>query len=610
MFKNDTDKQFSHKRAYSNFLLKLFLCIFYFFTANQLLQAHELDHLHDHLENNFYRATPRAVQIRFTAPSIAGNAIKVVTRFQATKGKHTELKSETFWSGTSNDNAYSNIQAFSDQGEPMLLKKIGDKKWRLNTNIGQWYEIHYFIQANNNADQASTQYRAILNNGLFHGAGRLFLVLPNDKMNEALNVNIQWQDFERINWQTVQAVAANPQKDKYEIISKSGLLSSVFMAGDFDLHQILTPYGIVKIAVQKSDWRFTDEEFSSLARKIVQSEREFFNVDINPDAEPFLISLVEVDRDLNGISISGTSLHNSFAMFASPKAQLMQTDLGEPNTTIGFVLAHEMMHQWIGTDLQTSETPEALGYWFTEGFTEYFSLQVLYQHQLITLPTYIDMLNGFLRNYWLSAYKNINNKKVARNFWSDAGIQKIPYLRGFLIAMITDQSMRQSSNIRLQGLLQKMLDKSDGTATNTGVSNRALLFNLQNYIGKEKTQHLRDVMNNGTNIQLDVDLLSPCLKIQEKQFGDYDPGFDLDKSEVSMIITGLSVSAAAYKAGLRNGNELAGWSISPDPLEQATVSVYSNKQGDIKTFEFFPVDKTTEVPQAILINSENCKAIL
>lgn len=610
MFKNNTDKLFSHKKAYSNFLLKLFLCIFYIVTSTQLLQAHELDRLHEHLENNFYRATPRAVQIRFAAPSIAGNAIKVVTRFQATKGKHTELKAETFWSGTSNDNTYADIQAFSDQGEPMLLKKIGDKKWRLNTNIGQWYEIHYFIQANNNADQASTQYRAILNKGIFHGAGRLFLVLPNDKMNERFNVNIQWQDFERINWQTVQAVTANPQTDKYEIISKSALLSSVFMAGDFDLHQVLTPYGMVKIAMQKSDWRFTDEEFSSLARKIVQSEREFFNVDINPDAEPFLISLVEVDRNLNGISISGTSLHNSFAMFASPKAQLMQTDLGEPNTTIGFVLAHEMMHQWIGTDLQTSETPEALGYWFTEGFTEYFSLQVLYQHQLITLSTYIDMLNGFLRNYWLSTHKNLNNKKVARSFWSDAGIQKIPYLRGFLIAMSTDQSMRQSSTIRLQDLIKKMLEKSDGQTTNTGVSNNALLFNLQKHIGKEQANQLYDVVNNGSSIQLDFDLLSPCLQLNNKQFGEYDPGFDLDKSEIDMLITGLSVSAAAYKAGLRNGNELAGWSISPDPREKATVSVYSNKQGDIKTFEFFPVDKTTSVPQAVLINSENCAAIL
>ena len=155
-----------------------------------------------------------------------------------------------------------------------------------------------------------------------------------------------------------------------------------------------------------------------------------------------------------------------------------------------------------------------------------------------------------------------------------------------------------------------MLDKSNGQTTNTGVSNKALLFNLQKYIGKEQANHLHDVMNNGASIQLDFDLLSPCLKLNNKQFGEYDPGFDLDKSEIDMLITGLSVSAAAYKAGLRNGNELAGWSISPDPREKATVSVYSNKQGDIKTFEFFPVDKTTSVPQAVLINSENCAAIL
>ena len=610
MFKSSAYKGLIHKKAYPKFWLKLFLCGFYLFSASYLLQAHELDRLHEHVENNTYRVTPRAVQIRFTAPKIAGDAIKVTTRFQATGGTYTELKAETFWSGTSNDNLYTNIQAFSDNGARMLLKKTGDRKWRVNTNIGQWVEVHYFIQANNNADLSNTQYRAILNKSIFHGAGRLFLVLPNDKMNELFNVNIKWQNFEGINWQTVQAVAANPQQDQYEIVSKSALLSSVFMAGDFDLHQVLTPYGIVKIAVQKNDWRFTDEEFSSLARKIVQSEREFFNVDINPDAEPFLISLVEVDRNLNGISISGTSLHNSFAMFSSPKAQLMQTDYSEPNTTIGFVLAHEMMHQWIGTDLQTNETPEALGYWFTEGFTDYFSLQVLYQYQLITLPTYIEMLNGFLRNYWLSAHRNLNNNKVAKSFWRDVGIQKIPYLRGFLIALSTDQSMRLRSNIRLQNLLQKMLDKSDGMATNTGVSNKALLYNLEKHIGKEQVNHLRNVMQNGKTIQLNFNLLNPCLKIQNKQFGDYDPGFDLDKSEVEMVISGLTVSAAAYKAGLRNGNEIAGWSFTPNPRENSSVSIYTDKRGTVKTFEFLPVDKTTAVPQAILVNSENCAAIL
>ena len=269
-----------------------------------------------------------------------------------------------------------------------------------------------------------------------------------------------------------------------------------------------------------------------------------------------------------------------------------------------------MMHQWIGTHLQTSEAPEALGYWFTEGFTDYLSLQVLFQHQLITLPTYIDMLNGFIRNYWLSPHRNLNNRKVAKNFWSDPGIQKIPYLRGFLIALSTDQSMRMRSSLRLQDLLQKMLSQSDGMSTNTTVSNRALLYNLEKHIGKEQADHLFDVINNGDTIKLDAELLNPCLKIQDKQFGDYDPGFDLDQSEVDMVIKGLSISSAAYKSGVRNGDEIAGWSFSPDPREKSNVSIYIDKRGGVKTFDFFPVDKITAVPQAILINSENCNAIL
>jgi len=610
MFKISVYNFLCRDKAYPKFLAKLFFCVLFCLSGSHLLQAHELNRLHEHLENNLYRPTPRAVQIRFTAPKIAGDAIKIVTRFQAIENDHTIVKAETFWAGIDNDNQYQDIQAYTDRGERMLLKSVGDRKWRVNTDPGQWVELHYFIKPNHNAKQARTQYRTILNKGIFHGAGRLFLVLPDDKMTDLLNVAISWNDFERINWQTVQAVAANPNKDQYEIVSKSALLSSVFMAGDFDLHQVLTPYGIVKVAMQKSDWRFTDEEFSSLARRIVQSEREFFNQKVNPNAEPFLISLIEIARDLNGISISGTSLHNSFAMFANPKAQLMQTDFGEPNTTIGFVLAHEMMHQWIGHELQTSENPETLGYWFTEGFTDYFTLQVLKRDNIISLPTYVDILNSFIRTYWLSPYKNLNNKKVAKNFWNNDQIQKIPYLRGFMIALVSDQNMRLVSDLRLRDLLQKMLDTTDGIANNASLSNRALLYNLRNQIGRELAVHLSDVVNNGVSIKLHTDLMNPCVKFQDKEFGDFDAGFDLDRSEAEKKIIGLSVNTGAYKAGLRNGQELAGYSFSNDSKKKSSVSIYTDNHGKTKTFEFYPVSETKPVPQAMIQNSEECSAIL
>jgi predicted metalloprotease with PDZ domain len=574
------------------------------------LSAHNIDRLHEHIGNNTYRNTPRPVQIRFTAPRIAGGPLKVITRFQANSKDHTLLGAQHSWAGTSNEHNYFDIKAYSDNGERMLLSKTAKKQWRVNSHIGQWIEIHYSIAPNKNAKNSNTQYRAILNKDLFHAIGQLFLVLPDDKMTDLLNVNVQWQDFEAINWQTVQAVAGNSQQDKYEILSKSALLSSVFMAGDIQLHQTLTPYGVIKIAMQKNNWHFKGEEFASLARQIVQSEREFFGVEINPEAEPFLISLVEVEKDLNGISIGGTSLHNSFAMFASPSAKLMQTDFSEPNTTIGFVLAHEMMHQWIGHGVKTSEKPEALGYWFTEGFTDYFSLQVLYKRQLITLDNYVEMMNSFLRNYWLNPKRNISNQNIASGFWTNKNIERLPYQRGFLIAMLSDQKMRLVNDSRLRDMLQKMLDHSDGVANHTAVSNRSLLFNIQNRVGEALGKHLKNVVYNGKTINLKDQVLSPCLKFVNTPMGDYDPGFDLDKSELKKRISGLNQKSDAYKAGLRNGQELAGWNISGNPAIKASVSIYVDKLGSVKTFEFYPVSDTTLVPQANIMNRETCSAIL
>lgn len=590
-----------------NLVLILFMTFGPIFFVHPIL-AHSLDRLHEHdLASNTYRNTPRPVDIRFIAPTQAGDAIGVITRFQAIESDHTLISAQLQWAGTSNDNSYLDIKAFSDRGERMLLSKSGEKKWRLNTLPGQWFEIHYSIHPNNNASSSTTQYRTILNKNIFHGIGQLLLVLPDDSMTDLLKVSIEWQDFERINWQSVQAVASNTQ---HETLSKSALLSSVFMAGDFQLHQTLTPYGLIKIAMQKNDWRFDGIDFASLARHIVQSEREFFGVEVNPEAAPFIISLVEVDKGLNGISIGGTSLHNSFAMFASPKSMLMQTDYGDPNTTVGFVLAHEMMHQWIGHDIKTSETPEALGYWFTEGFTDYFTLQVLYKSDLITLENYVDMLNGFLRKYWLSSQRNINNRNIASDFWRNKETQRIPYLRGFLVATVLDQRMRLVSDQRLRDMLQSMLKASDGITTHTAISNRSLLFNFQNRIGKDLGQHIKRVVNKGETVQIDAAILSPCLEIERKPLGDYDPGFDLDGSEISKKITGLKNSSAAYQAGLRNGQELAGWNFSGDALIKADVSIYTDKLGSVKTFKFYPVTETTLVPQASIMDPATCSAIL
>jgi len=596
-------------------LLKIHFLIIFSISVSLLfmsipISAHNIDRLHEHTGNNTYRHTPRPVQIRFTAPRLAGGSIKVITRFQANANDHTVLSAQRSWAGTSNNLGYNNIKAYSDSGEQMLLSKTAKQQWRVNSHPGQWIEIQYNIPPNNNAKNSNTQYRAILNKDLFHAIGQLFLVLPDDKMTDLLNVNVQWQEFEAINWQTVQAVAGNSHLDKYEIVSKSALLSSVFMAGDIQLHQTLTPYGVIKIAMQKNNWHFKAEDFASLGRQIVQSEREFFGVEINPDAEPFLISLVEVDKDLNGISIGGTSLHNSFAMFASPSAKLMQTDFSEPNTTIGFVLAHEMMHQWIGHGVKTSEKPEALGYWFTEGFTDYFSLQVLYRRQLITLDNYVEMMNSFLRNYWLNPKRNISNQVIASGFWTNKNIERMPYQRGFLIAMLSDQRMRLVSDLRLRDMLQKMLDHSDGIANHTAVSNRSLLFNIQNRVGEELGKHIKNVVYNGSTVNLQDQIFSPCLKFVKTPMGDYDPGFDLDTSEHKKQITGLKQNSDAYKAGLRNGQELAGWDISGNSAIKASVSIYKDKLGGVKTFEFFPISDTTLVPQASIMSRETCSAIL
>jgi len=593
---------------------KLFFCACLFFSTSffQLpfttdLSAHELKRLHEHLPENRFRYSPREIEIELIAPSKIGQAIQVRIGFQSIEDEPIILSAPNVWAGIESDMRFSDIYATTFSGEKLFLEKTGRRKWTVQSPREHWVNVYYSIPPNQNEVSGSTHFRPILNNKFFHGIGQLFLLLPEDELTDLVKVNVKWSGFAKHGWQTLQAVAHSEP----EILSKSALLSSLFMAGDLHVNKSRTPYGDVRIAMQRTDWNFSTDAFTDLTKQIIENEREYFSINKNSDGSPFLVSLVEIAPGFDGVSINGTSLHNSFALFVSPKTKLYESDFGNPTTTVAFLLAHEMMHQWIGHELKTSEEPEALGYWFTEGFTDYFTLQLLYQAKIINLDGYVDLFNHMLEEYWLSSKRNISNAEIARNFWSNNDTNRMPYLRGFLIAVKVDQEMRKQKNTRLKGMMQKMLAFSDGDSHHTAISNKSLLWNIQNQIGKPITNSLRRTVKDGENIGISTSLFSPCLEIGTRELGKYDPGFNVDATMQTMRLTGVRRNTRAHEIGLRDGQALAELDMGDNPKEKILVAIFEDgNHRQIKSFEFLPVSNTRPILQAKVNNATSCESIL
>ena len=72
---------------------------------------------------------------------------------------------------------------------------------------------------------------------------------------------------------------------------------------------------------------------------------------------------------------------------------------------VASLLAHEYFHNWNTIAFGGMKQPEALIYWFSEGFTDYYTYQLLFRSGLINAEKYVAQYNQFAKEYYL-VYNN------------------------------------------------------------------------------------------------------------------------------------------------------------------------------------------------------------
>ena len=101
-------------------------------------------------------------------------------------------------------------------------------------------------------------------------------------------------------------------------------------------------------------------------------------------------------------------------------------------------------------------------YWFSEGFTEYYSIALSRRSDLITDDDYVGQVNEILKQYYTSSVRNVPNSKIEKDFWTDSSLIRLPYLRGFLLAEFWDQKIKIASGNRhsLDDVMRCIFDKA------------------------------------------------------------------------------------------------------------------------------------------------------
>src|SRR5206468_3351167 len=110
------------------------------------------------------------------------------------------------------------------------------------------------------------------------------------------------------------------------------------------------------------------------------------------------------------------------------------------------IIAHEHFHL-LGRH-RGAEQPEELVYWFSEGFTEFYTMRLLFRSGLCTLDDYLRELNESLEHLWLNPGRNRTNEEIRPVTWKDHELADVPRLRGIVLAFVLDHELRARSGGR------------------------------------------------------------------------------------------------------------------------------------------------------------------
>ncbi len=301
----------------------------------------------------------------------------------------------------------------------------------------------------------------------------------------------------------------------------------------------------VRLAVRGA-FGFSDDAFVDMTANVIRTTRGFWG----DRGEPFLITLMAYDLPKGAPegarSRRGSGLGDAFAVISTREPTLDYYPV---------FLTHEYFHTWNSEQLGglVDGADEPLGYWFSEGFTDYYARRLALRSGLISLESFVADWNQALTAYATSPVRNAPNAEIPARFWRDKDVQKLPYQRGALVAVMINQRLKPQGG--LDPLMLAMRDYAKGRNPAEWDNSAA---NLLPRIVKGRTEvdlapDLDRWINKGETVTLPPDAFGGCLAVESITRPVFDRGFDTATSRARGVITGVSPDGPAYAAGLRDG---------------------------------------------------------
>jgi predicted metalloprotease with PDZ domain len=483
-------------------------------------------------------------------------------------------------------------------GQELSFEAAAPHRWRVRHAPAERLVVRARLAENRESFRSGfrerSHYRPILEPGLLHAIGHLFLPLPDHlDWNAPRRLFLNFPGFAEAGWQVADSfgTGALPRCVR---ASPGELRAALFVAGDLELVRPSEAPGLV-VAAARHGFAFDATELGGVAAEILAIERELMR---DAGARHYLVSAIGVGEPAErGFSYGGTGLSNAFALFLQPGARLGLADQG--GLELRRLLAHEGFHEWNGVRLPLAE-PEESCYWFSEGFTDFFARLTLRQAGWLDDEGYAADLSRRLQEYHLSPARNLDAKELGERFWSDPEAQRQPYVRGDLVACLLDHALRQDRDARsdlptfLRTLLQEAREAGQLFDAPT------LLARIAEHTDAATAEEIRRVVVDGETLELPEDAFGAGFRLVERTVFAFDPGFDIEGSFARKSVYGVRPEGPAALAGLVEGEEIRGLSVFGGDSEQP-VEVTVAKDGVEREIRFLPRGAPAVVPAVELV---------
>lgn len=523
-------------------------------------------------------------------------ALKISMEFNASNDGETTLLFQD--KGWGEDNLYNVLRNLRTSDKRIEIIQHKDSGWVTLKHPVELDKIAFeytIIQDTKLPLTTKKTYRPIIQNDYFHVFSHNLFMIPRDyapNSDAPFNVSINWKEFDD-DYILVNSFGTNAKNQEIKNTSERLFHSALFTGGDFRSYDIDIKGNKVIYAIRGNWEHLQDTAMVAILEKTITAQRDFWK---DHSQKHFTITTIPTEQE-QGSSFQGTGLTNAFATSASNNEYL------DINGLV-YLFNHELQHNWIGHTIRNAN--EEAQYWFSEGFTDYYTLKNIAKNSINNLDKsyFIQEFNKIIKALYASPVKEAPNSEINyTNFWANRDYEKLPYRRGAIFAFYLDNKIQLDSDGKksLDDLMLAM--KDDAIHTKQRIDHTYFIQKANQFLKSDITPFFTEHITDGVWYDLEA---------MFKEFGyEYLPataiftlGFNFSKDK--KFIADIDPESNAYKAGLRKGDRITLRSYYYGRTDrEAEFKV--RKEGKEISYRFFP-SKLAQVPS--LENSETNKKAL